>query len=533
MLSSGGMAVEEEHAPGLRRRRLSIAGARRPAVDIELAALVAIVLIAVVVRLLTIANQSIWQDEALTAYEAGLPLGAMLGVVAHTETTPPLYFVIIWGWAKVFGTGAVALRAVSALAGIVLVPVAYLSGRELVAGRAGLIAAAFVAVNPFMIWYSQEARAYMLLAALTGAGFLFFVRALRDPSTRNVAWWAALSALALMTHFFAGFAVGPEALWLLVVARRRAAWVGVGAVAAVQLAVLPFAFADTGHGVGWIAAVPRTNRVGDTALEWSVSLLYRRISPHAGLAAAVLALLGLVVLIGWGGGRHLREGAKPAAIVAGCALVLPLVLGYLGPDYFLSRNVIPAFPPLVVLAGIACLTPRAPLIGAAVAVGLLGMFVYATVDVQTHPYLQRPDWQAVAASLGTAAGPRAILASGGVTADPLKIYLANVAWVQPKGRPMTIREVDVVGATKRLVLALGPGGPGVLVGPPRIGQTLPRRQAPPGARLLMRRRVRNWWVARFVLVHPLRISLSALTAEAGRYFVHVPQDLLVFVAQES
>ena len=140
---------------------------------------------------------------------------ATAGVWSTVETTPPLYFVLMWGWAHIFGIGEIALRSVSTLAGIALVPIAYLSARELYSRWAGVVAAAFVAVNPFMIWFSQEARAYMLLALFTGAGFLWFVRARDDPSRRNLTWWVVCSGLALMTHFFAGFAVAPEALWLL------------------------------------------------------------------------------------------------------------------------------------------------------------------------------------------------------------------------------------------------------------------------------------------------------------------------------
>ncbi len=170
----------------------------------------ALVVIAAVIRIVVLTNQSYWSDEALTAYEAQLPFGAMINTVVHVETTPPLYFVLIWAWAHVFGNGDGALRAVSMLAGVALVPLAYLSGRELVSARAGAIAAALVALNPFLIWYSQEARAYMLLAALSGASFLWFVRARAAPSRRNLAWWAIWSSLALMTHFFAGFLVAPR-----------------------------------------------------------------------------------------------------------------------------------------------------------------------------------------------------------------------------------------------------------------------------------------------------------------------------------
>ena len=41
----------------------------------------------------------------------------MLGTVLGQETTPPLYFMLAWGWAKVFGFGEEGLRSLSALAG--------------------------------------------------------------------------------------------------------------------------------------------------------------------------------------------------------------------------------------------------------------------------------------------------------------------------------------------------------------------------------------------------------------------------------
>ncbi len=81
----------------------------------------------------------------------------------------------------------------------------------------------------------------------------------------------------MCTHFFAGFVVAPEALWLLWV---RAHPRGVGGGRAwsrrSQAAMLPFALADTTHGTGWIAKVPPLNRLGTGLLEWGVSLLYRR-----------------------------------------------------------------------------------------------------------------------------------------------------------------------------------------------------------------------------------------------------------------
>ncbi len=63
--------------------------------------------------------QSFWYDEAFTpvhVLHAGL--GATLRAVSHTENTPPLWYVLMWGWSRVWGTGEVALRSLSALAGV-------------------------------------------------------------------------------------------------------------------------------------------------------------------------------------------------------------------------------------------------------------------------------------------------------------------------------------------------------------------------------------------------------------------------------
>jgi mannosyltransferase len=495
-------------------------------------AVVAITSIAAAIRIVTIDNQSFWADEALTAYEAHLPFGAMMNTVAHTETTPPLYFVLIWLWAKVFGTSEAALRSISTISGIALVPIAYLSARELVSRWAGVLAAAFVAVNPFLIWFSQEARAYMLLAALTGAGFLWFARARADPSRRNLTWWAVMSALALTTHFFAGFAVAPEAVWLLWRWRERQVILVVACVAAVQLAMAPFALIDTTHGTGWIAAVPRLHRVGTAALEWGLSVLYRRSTITEGFIGVGALLLVVALLLACAGDRRTRDGARVGAVVGAFVLLAPLVLAFVGQDYWLSRNVIPAVIPLMTMVAAACVVPRARILGGALAAALLAMFASAAFVVQTSPYLHRPEWRNVARALGVALEPRAILAAGGSTANPLKIYLPHVRWAQGRRVAVVVDEIDVVGATKRLALVSDRQHPKLdLLAPqprPAHGSPVPRATAPPGARLISRFKVDNWIVARFALNHPKRLSIRQLTRLAPRFFKHTPQALLVF-----
>src|SRR4051794_41415640 len=135
----------------------------------------------------------------------------MLSGVASDESTPPLYYALAWLWEKVFGHGEAGLRSLSAVFGILTVPVAWRAAREWFdSARAGLIAAALVAFNPFFVWYSQEARSYSLLVLMAALSLLFLGRALRNPSPRALALWAIAAALALLTHYFAAFLLVPE-----------------------------------------------------------------------------------------------------------------------------------------------------------------------------------------------------------------------------------------------------------------------------------------------------------------------------------
>ena len=182
----------------------------------------ALVLCGAVVRFATLGHQSFDHDEAVTAWHVlHGDLGSTLHVVVSTERSPPLYYLLAWVWVQMFGTGEVGLRSLSALIGVATIPAAYLAARQFASRRAGVIAAAFVAFNPYLVWYSQEARSYALLVLFVAWGLYFFARCLDDPSRRNLALWAGASALALCSHYFAAFAVGAEGVWLAVHHRPR------------------------------------------------------------------------------------------------------------------------------------------------------------------------------------------------------------------------------------------------------------------------------------------------------------------------
>ncbi len=474
----------------------------------DVLALAAITGLGAILRFATIAHQSYWVDEATTVHELHLSLGAMLHEIRVGETTPPLYFLVAWVWAKIFGTGEVGLRALSALFGIGLIPLLYACTRELVTRWAGVLAAAFAAVSPFLIWYSQEARAYALFALLCGLSFLFFARLRHGPSRHDLVLWAVVSALAVLTHFFAGFIVAPEALALLWWQRSRAVAIAVAAVAVVQLALLPLVIGDTGHPLQWIKAFPLSIRIKQVPVDFALSSLYQSQAVTYGLAGAAVVAVAAAVLLAFGGGPKRRRGAMIAAAVAAFVILVPIVLALLGRDYLVPRNLIAAWIPLVVVLAAACTAPRTLPFGIVLAAVLLGGFIYAGLRIDSDSAYQRPDWRGVADALGRPAGTRAIVAyDAGFASQPLTVYMPGIPWQQFGGPPVTIGEIDVVG---------------------NAFQTSPSR-LPAGVRRLSSATVAGFQVDRFALSPAWHLAPQAIGSRAGALLGPAPAAPAVLI----
>jgi uncharacterized membrane protein len=466
-----------------------------------------LVVLGALLRFTTIGAQSYWYDEAQAAHELHLSLGSMLSSMVDVETAPPLYFVLGWAWAHLFGAGEVALRSLSALAGTALVWIGYLCGRELVSRRAGLLTAAFVALSPFMIWYSQEAREYMLVAALCGASLLWFLRAWREPSGRHIALWTLFSVLALLTHYFAGFLIAPEALWLLYIARNRTTVVAVSVVGAVQLALIPLLVGHaTGRLLGFITGTHLSTRIQEVPVAFALGPPFETSWFGYGLIGAAALAAVLIVLLIVGGEPDELRGVGVAAGLAAVVLLVPLALALLGTDYYIERALIPAWLLLAIVVAAGCTTRRLRVPGAILATIVLAGFAYGLIRIDTDTQYQRPDWRAVAQALGPPSGTRAIIVYDSLGTDPLALYLRGVPWTGPAG-PVGVTEVDVVGYP---------------------WQT-PADRLPAKVKLISTRRVGGSLVARFSLLREWRFTRDGIAVRVSGLLAPSPPGPTVLV----
>ena len=428
--------------------------------DRDLLMLAGISAVAAIVRFFTLGHQSFGHDEAVTALRVLHPaLLATMHVVAHSERSPPLYYLLAWAWSRLFGTAEVGLRSLSALFGTLTVPVAYLAARELASRRAGLLAAAFVAVNPYLVWYSQEARSYALYVLCSVWALYFFARALRDRSPRSLALWALTSILALCSHYFAVFLIVPEGLLLVLAIRpRRAAISAVASTALVGLALLPLAYIQQSGGrADLFTSQPLASRAGQAALAFVASVepapgagstAVDHVQMAAGAGAAVLLLVGIAIVIRMGRSPE-RAGAIRAGLVAATSFGLPLLLAVVGLDFVEPRKVLTgSVVPLLVFAAIAFGSARARRTGLAAAAVGVALFLGVTASVYVSAQMERPNWRAAAGVIGPATRPRVLVVTRNGQ-DPLAYYLHTTDF-KPGHRLVHIRtsEIDTLGKSR-------------------------------------------------------------------------------------
>ncbi len=180
-----------------------------------------IVALALTLRLINLGGRPLWYDEAFAVLYAEKPFATMLyGTVTQVEGAaadvhPLFFYSMLHTWMLAVGQSPVAVRALSVLAGTATVVMAYLFARRLFDPQTGLATAAIVAVAPFHIYYSQEARMYALLGLAAVATAYFFVRAWAGGGWGNWLAFAIFGALTLYAHNLGFMFLAGLDLWVL------------------------------------------------------------------------------------------------------------------------------------------------------------------------------------------------------------------------------------------------------------------------------------------------------------------------------
>ncbi len=212
-----------------------------------------------------------WFRGYMTFPERGAGWTGVLRAVRLSDTSPPLYYLLLHGWLRIFGTGDFALRAFSMIAALGCVPLVFALGRRLAGERAGWIAAGLFAASPLALYYGTEGRMYALwwLCVLVTA-LASWDWGENGARPRTMSLWIAGSVAGLLVHYYFVFpwaAFLAAILWQRGLAGWRAIALGVAGVVvliAPWYVQLPEVFSQwriTQDWVSWRSADYRLPRV--------------------------------------------------------------------------------------------------------------------------------------------------------------------------------------------------------------------------------------------------------------------------------
>jgi mannosyltransferase len=414
------------------RPRRDVLSARRG--DGVIAGLALATIVAFAVRVAALGDQGLWFDETYTAFIVQLPPGEAWRALVADGVHPPLYYLLM-RIALLWGRSETALRLPSAILGSLTIPLVYAVCRDWLGRKPALLAAAFLALSPFHVWMSREARMYAALAFLTVAGIGAYAQIMRRRSG-----WAALAfclthAAAYLTHYFGLMLPLIELIDIIARLPDRARglrrWTVLQAVSGLPLigwvAVLSRRDAQI-FGIGWVPQ-PSLVDLGKTFVNFSVGSLP---SLEVWQWPGVILAAGLLAL---GMRRAWKEpGAKALVLVWGVIPAVTSFLFSLRRPVYMDRFLIGSLPAvgIAVAAGLGTLGPR---LRAAAGVGLGLVLAASTAVFCFGPDQQKEEWREAGALLAQVPSDQVIVVRTLQIVIPLRYY-------GPAEAPMEVLEVN-------------------------------------------------------------------------------------------
>jgi 4-amino-4-deoxy-L-arabinose transferase-like glycosyltransferase len=330
--------------------------------DARVAAILLLMLGGAVIRSYGLGDASLSLDEGFSAWVISLRFADLLRVVRH-DVSPPLYYLLLKGWAGLFGDSESGLRSLSVVASVVCIPLAAVTVRRITSSRLGaLSAAALLALSFRQIGFAQQARCYTLLALAMLVCLYSFVR--REQGGWQWLISAAIAAAAgLWMHniailYFAG--LNPV---YLVMPSRRTLFRRAVELAALDAAVLALYSPwlpsllfqlDYVKGLFWAPAPAASILVGTLVHSSGIAMgeLAAIIGSSAAVAAVALGITGMLLVAGISDGAK-RRWTLALALLAFVPIAISFAQAHLGSGVFVRKSFMPSEVPLALAFGIA------------------------------------------------------------------------------------------------------------------------------------------------------------------------------------
>lgn len=201
-----------------------------------LVVLVGIFLLGSFLRTVGLGSSSFWLDE-IHSYERASQQScqAMYRILLH-KNHAPLYAFLLHYWIKL-GSSEFVLRFFTVILGVINIAVTYALGRKLAGSWQGILGAFLLAVSPLHLYYSREARMYVLAALLVTLSLYFLYKSIYCDAWNPWVGYVVCTTLGLYTHYYSGFTFIAIGLFLTIRAVINRNWHLLGFLALANISV--------------------------------------------------------------------------------------------------------------------------------------------------------------------------------------------------------------------------------------------------------------------------------------------------------
>jgi uncharacterized membrane protein len=331
--------------------------------------LIFVISLAIVLRFWNLELKPLWMDEVITAifslgknyssipldvifpleklrdvfsYQPGVSCPQIAQNLATESTHPPLFFCSMYGWLGWLTLGddwVNKLRSPSVWFGVALVVAVYFLNKLAFSREAGLMGAAFVAVSPFAVYLSQEARHYTLPMLTISLSLLAVIQIQQDIFQRQQLriwlWlaWTIINTISIYIHYFCIIALIAQVATLLLLIflssssnfklhrdaqncfhsskkyQRNCLGALILSISAIAIAIIPWLRVIQNHltrsETSWLPTPQHIEPLYQTLISWVVMVVMLPVE-GPNLAITILSALLMLLFTGWLGWKVFR-----------------------------------------------------------------------------------------------------------------------------------------------------------------------------------------------------------------------------------
>lgn len=360
-----------------------------------------ILLLGFVLRIILL-DQSLWLDEAISTLAVREnSLNDLVTTFLLGDFHPPLYYIILWLWTRVFGFSEIAVRFPSMIFSMLSIFVIYIIGKKLFDQKVGLISALLMALSPLLIYYSQEARMYSLNIFVILCSMYFFVNLTQEKKSKINLVGLVLSNVAVFYSDYIIYLIFPMQFIYLLVCNRKFIF------KYFILLVISFVFLipwlpifiqqllvgqETARVLVTWSNVVGSSNIKEIGLLFAKSIIGRISFENNTIYACIVGVgavfYGSLILLNF---KKINDNLKLVFFWLIVPIILAWLISFYIPifSYFRMIFVLPAFY-LLVARGISFL-PKSFMMGVLVIVFFLNIFFIAYFI--SNPQFHREDWK--------------------------------------------------------------------------------------------------------------------------------------------